>query len=259
MTLTNTYTNQLLTDGFVIYDEPIVPNHLLAKAKIGVQEVMQGAYDTGIAPVTFATSAHQDVLQRVSKVHVANIAIRELIMQSSIGKLASEILGAKQVKLWGSQLYYKPPNKGLAGNVGWHRDSQHIDCFEGDIVVAWVALDEVLEPSGCLKYIKSSHCQGSFSNPIGGNFQHLEQESTRLMTKHPTEKWEEVNVILPAGGVSFHHWDLIHGSGANLTDTPRIGLSLGIASQNFRIKDDKWDFGFKSIINDPFYCPVIYG
>lgn len=258
MTLANTCTHRLIKDGFVIYNEPIVPNDLLEKAKAGVQEVMQGIYDTGIAPVNFATSTDKNVLQRVSKVHVANVAIRELIMQSNIGKLASEILGAEQIKLWGSQLYYKPPNKGLAGNVGWHRDSQHIDCFEGDIIVAWVALDEVLAPSGCLKYIKSSHRQGSFSDPIGGNFQYLEQESSRLMTKHPTETWEEVNVILPAGGMSFHHWDLIHGSGANLTNSPRIGLSLGLASENFHIKENMWDFGFKSIINDPFYCPVIY-
>ncbi|OJJ15047.1 hypothetical protein BKI52_39975 [marine bacterium AO1-C] len=259
MNVVTTRSEQFAETGFLIFDHPVISDALLKGAQAGIRAIRQGAYDTGIAPVNFATSSDQHTLQRISKVHVANFAIRQLISESGVGKLASEILRAKQIKLWGSQLYYKPPGKGITGNVGWHRDSQHIDCFEGDIIIAWIALDTILEQSGCLKYITASHRQDSFPTPAGGAFQNIEQESHRLTTENPNYQWEEVNVLLPAGGVSFHHWDLIHGSGPNLTNKPRIGLSLGLASDNLRIKENTWDFGFKAIINDSFYCPIIYG
>lgn len=259
MNLTTTHAEQFTEAGFVIFDEPIISGTLLEEAQTGIEAIRQGIYDTGVAPVRLGTSEDKNTLQRISKVHVANFAVRRLITESGIGKLASEILESQQIKLWGSQLYYKPPSQGTAGNVGWHRDSQHMECFEGEIIIAWIALDTVLEQSGCLKYIRSSHRHQAFPNPTGGAYQNIEQESHRLITENPSVKWEEVGVILPAGGVSFHHWNLIHGSGPNVTDRPRIGLSVGLASENFRIKENTWDFGFKAIIDDSFYCPIIYG
>jgi hypothetical protein len=39
-----------------------------------------------------------------------------------------------------------------------------------------------------------------------------------------------VNVVLSPGGISLHHVNLVHGSGQNRTDKPRIGFAVRYVS-----------------------------
>lgn len=241
--------NNFQSQGFILHTQPLITGDLLDKAKDQITDITQALPNTETIPAS---------IQRIGYIHAASEAFHHLITRSELGKMAAEILGAKQVKVWGSQLYIKPPNSAMAGHVGWHRDSQHLPHLQGDILVAWLALDEVTEATGSLQYVKGSHLPNSFTTPKGGDFQDIETEAQRLAASNPAHKWETVNATLPKGGVSFHHWDLIHGSGTNYTNQPRIGLSIGLASENFKVLDGLPDYGLKSIIDAPLYCPIIY-
>mgnify|MGYP001119248139 FL=1 len=197
-------------------------------------------------------------IQRITHIHAANQAFYDLLTQSRLGEVAAKILKTDQVKVWGSQLYIKPPQSAQGGHVGWHCDAQHMPYLQGDLIIAWIAFDEVGPASGCLQYVKNSHQTDAFTTPLGGGFQDLASEAKRLAASNPTQPWEVVEVGLPKGGVSFHHWDLVHGSGSNLTDQPRIGLSVGLASENFKILSGMPDYGLSKIIDHPRYSPVIY-
>lgn len=245
-------------NGFALIDQPVVALHYVDKAKQQIAQIKQGIFDTGLPPTGMMEVQDHNKIQRITHIHAANNAFFDLLTQADIGKKAAEILNASKVKVWGSQLYIKPPHSGEGGHVGWHRDAQHMPHLRGDILIAWLALDEVTTEAGCLKYIQGSHQPTTFATPKGGSFQDLEGEAQRLAATQPTQKWQEVNVLLPKGGVSFHHWNLIHGSGSNVTDQARVGLSIGLAGEHFTIADHLPDYGLKDILHHPLYCPVIY-
>ena len=70
--------------------------------------------------------------------------------------------------------------------------------------------------------------------------------------------WEEVPALLPPGGVSFHHNLTYHGSGPNRTPEPRRSFALHLRTEHSRPVDDARK-GLTQFIDDPAYCPVIYG
>ena len=71
-------------------------------------------------------------------------------------------------------------------------------------------------------------------------------------------QWEKVPVILPPGGVSFHHNLTFHASGPNLCGIPRLSFALHMRSEQSRPVDDKL-VGLTTFIDQPDKCPVIFG
>jgi len=246
--------NDYKNDGFAICDKPIIPKELLDQANEQLYKILKGENKAGIV-----MDIENDLqLHRLSRLHVVNNAFRKLLTHTRIGEIAAKLTGAKKVKVWGTQLYAKPPGSLANGHVGWHRDAQHMPCFEGNLIVAWMALEEVVKEAGCLKYIKGSHLQNSYAMPQGAGFQDIDLEAQRLASTKDDQAWEEIDVVLPKGGVSFHHWQLIHGSGSNLTNQPRLGWSIGMVADEVRFLDNTPDYGLRDMIDNDLFCPVIY-
>ena len=245
-------------EGFTIIDHPLIPSPMIDAAQSQIEQIKQGIFDTGLSPTGMMNIQDPMGVQRITHIHAANEAFYNLVTQTKLGEVAAKILNTDKVKVWGSQLYIKPPHSGQSGHVGWHCDAQHMPYLQGDLIIAWIAFDEVTLASGCLQYVKNSHLPNAFATPLGGGFQDLDSEAKRLAASNLHKPWETVPVCLPKGGVSFHHWNLVHGSGSNQTDQVRIGLSVGLASENFKILENIPDYGLSHIIDHPMYCPVIY-
>ena len=72
------------------------------------------------------------------------------------------------------------------------------------------------------------------------------------------ERWEEVPALLPPGGVSFHHNLPYHGSSPNRTTAPRRSFAIHLRTERSAPVDGARR-GLTQFIDDPSYCPVIYG
>ena len=243
--------------GFVIFKQPIIKPELLNQAKAGLAAINKGDFDRGDAHWGFANQHQPHLLQRIAQIHLCNQAFFDLLVKSDIGKVIAQAIGAKQVKVWGTQLYIKPPSKQQGANVGWHRDSQHIPFYPSGVITLWIPLDGCDQHSGPLTYVTSSHDKTAFAEPTGAERQNLKLEQQKIATS--SEKpWHEEDVIVPQGGFSIHHWDLIHGSRENLSNNTRYGLSVGIATEALTIDKQYYDYGYVAILDKPDYCPVLF-
>ena len=245
-------------DGFVIVNQAILPLDLIRKARERVGQVMQGEFDTGLPHWGSVNLDDPGQLQRIAQIHVCDQAIHQLVTHPQIGEIIARHTGAKQVKIWGTQLYAKPPGSTMGGHVGWHRDSQHIPFYNNGVMTLWIPLAVSDHQSGPLTYLRGSHKTASFEQPAGAQEQNLDLEKLKHQSSSKEVQWEEVETCVPEGGFSIHHWDLIHGSATNQSNQARYAISVGIATDELALIKDPWGYDYHAVLDNPFYCPILY-
>ena len=250
-------------EGFFVWPEPLIPQDIVERAVAGMDAVRAGDYDTGIPPRPSRWSPGDDpnALCKIEKPHIASRAIMELVTQPALGAKAAEITGASAVQVWWVQLLYKPPS--LAGeqprtNIGWHQDYNYWSGWDEDseLFTAWVALSDVTADTGPMNFVAGSHRWGLSTE---SDFQSQEYESLRETIRNTHgQEWREVPAILPPGSASFHQKLTFHGSGPNLSSQPRRSFAVHMRTENARPKGGLRQ-GLTAFIDDPSYCPVIFG
>ena len=258
----STARKQYEVDGFFIQAEPLIPEALVQRAIEGMDALRSGEYETGVPPRPSYWEPGDDPqkLCKIEMPQIANRAIMELVSHPSIGKLAAAITGAQMVQIWWVQLLYKPPatpDGSSHTNIGWHQDRQYWRVWEAgsELFTAWVALSDVTADCGPMRFVRGSHKWGFLNR---GDFFGQNHEAQRKEIQVPSdESWEEVATILPPGGVSFHHNQTYHGSGANLSAEPRRSFAIHLRTEKSKPVNDLRK-GLTAFIDDPTYCPVVY-
>jgi ectoine hydroxylase-related dioxygenase (phytanoyl-CoA dioxygenase family) len=254
---------QYEANGFIITPEPIFPAARIARAVAGMDAIRRGEYDTGLPPCPSPWNPGDDPnkLCKIEQPQFASQAVRELLRYPALGELAAEITGAEMVQVWWVQLLYKPSapmGVALGTNIGWHQDRSYWGSWEegSELFTAWIALSDVSQESGPMRFVRGSHrwglCSESdfFAQDLAG------QQSTFPIPAGAT--WEEVTAILPPGGVSLHDDYTLHGSGPNVSGLPRRSFAVHLRTQNSRpVKAAR--AGLTAFIDDPELCPVLFG
>lgn len=250
-------------DGVYVWREPVIPAELIARTGAGMDALMRGEYETGVAPQPSYWKPGDDPqkLVKIEMPQVANRVIMELVSHQGLGRLAAALTGAAMVQVWWVQMLIKPSAAADGTNsphVGWHQDRQYWQQWEegSELFTAWVALSDVTAEAGPVKHVRGSHRWGLLGQ---GDFyaQDYERQAHQIAVPEG-EQWEEVEATLPPGGVSFHHQLMLHGSGANRSGVPRRSLAIHMRSEQSRPVGDLRK-GLTAFIDDPTYCPVIYG
>jgi len=111
--------------------------------------------------------------------------------------------------------------------VSWHQDSHYWGLSEPQLVSAWIALTDSTIDNGCLRALPGTHTRA---------FEHVEEpQQTNILSRGHTvfgslDLNKAVDIVLPAGQMSFHHANLIHGSKPNTSTGPRIGVAVRYVS-----------------------------
>jgi phytanoyl-CoA hydroxylase len=132
---------------------------------------------------------------------------RRFVLDPRLRSLIEALLGPDPCLLR-DQLFMKPPSFGSP--KPYHQENAPLQIQPADsFVVAWVALDDVDEDNGCLRYIDGSHRAPFPHAPVPGRPFDIAAEEGSY---NPTD---EVAVPLAAGGVIIHHSQTLHASHAN--------------------------------------------
>ncbi len=221
-----------------------------------------GVYDTGKPPPEsrWRPGDDLDALCKIEQPQIANEAIPVLIRSPEIGEWAAHVTGAGMIQVAGVQLLYKPPtvfDKRAQTRVGWHRDwtyfSKHWE--PGSLLLtAWVALNDVEADSGPMNFVTGSHQWGEST---GGDFfsQEISQDDFSVP---PNRMWRETSALMNAGGISLHDQHVLHGSGENMSDTPRRSLAIHVRTEKSRLIGGRRE-GLTNHIDDLNVAPIIYG
>ena len=125
------------------------------------------------------------------------------------------------LRIWHDQLIHKPASRG--GRVNWHQDFLAWPVIEpGDIVSAWVALDDADTENGCMWMVPGSHRWGGIRLRTGGNLEPLYEEAVL------PEGVDVQPVPMPVnkGCVAFHHCMTWHASPENNSERHRRAIAI---------------------------------
>ena len=238
-------------DGFYLLPQPILSAEILEAASLGIERLVQGEYNTGTAPTSQANPDPQALL-KLNDAHRADNDVRALVTHPEIGRLAAALTG---VQVWASQLLIKPIGEKALGKVGWHQDRQYWQYWEegSQLFTAWVAIGDVDVDCGPMQFVRHSHNWGFLGQ---GDF--FSQKEVRHQIEVPQgQNWDVTPALLPAGGVSFHHCLIYHGSEANVSNHPRRSLAIHLRTERARPRADAEGFYIEHL-DDPVQCPVIF-
>ena len=209
--------------GFHLEPRPLFTADALAAAVQGMDSVVRGQEDTsGLTGPAADPNTERwrratfrpNELIKLENPQWVSTGIRALLAEhgGALGALAARLTGATWVQIWHVQLLGKPSVEGSGEGslVGYHQDrNYHSGDWDdpSEIFTAWIALSDVTEAAGPMRFVDGSHQWGLLDAPDGNNFfgQKLEEQRKTLRGAAPGGAvWSETAAVLPAGGVSIH-------------------------------------------------------
>ena len=141
-----------------------------------------------------------------------------LVADDRLLDIAQQYVGP-DIALFASHYISKPPGDGQP--VLWHQDGSYWPLDPMEVVTLWLAVDDSLPENGCMRVIP-----GTQNMQLHEMKRHTE-EANVLSSRLDPELVEEdraVDIVVPAGGVSVHHPNIVHGSNANMSPDPRSNV-----------------------------------
>jgi non-heme Fe2+,alpha-ketoglutarate-dependent halogenase len=124
--------------------------------------------------------------------------------------------------VWSSQWFPKMP--GDRTYISWHQDATYWGLHPPNVTTAWIALSESCPENGCMRVIPGTH-----HGPLLPQVETYAQDNALSRGQEIAVKVEEsraVDLVLKPGEMSLHHIGIVHGSNANKSEKPRIGLAV---------------------------------
>jgi ectoine hydroxylase-related dioxygenase (phytanoyl-CoA dioxygenase family) len=153
--------------------------------------------------------------------HLALPWVCELALHPVVLDAVERVLGP-DVLVWNTHWFPKFP--GDRSYVSWHQDASYWGLRPPQVTTAWIALSPSTCENGCLQVLPGSH--------LGELMPQTETYAVDNMLSRGQEITVEIDpaqtlsLELEPGEFSLHHIGIAHGSGANESDIPRIGLAV---------------------------------
>ena len=149
--------------------------------------------------------------RKIDQPYLKDPVFQEATRNPLLLEMLEDLLGRPPL-LATDQVFMKPPRFGSA--KPYHQDNAYFKCDPaGDLITAWIALDDVDESNGCLRYIDGSHREGIIPHtPFQGMAHHL------APAEEAVDLSRESLALVRKGGVVFHHGETLHTSHRNTSD-----------------------------------------
>ena len=131
---------------------------------------------------------------------------------------------------WNTSWFVKFP--GDKAFVSWHQDGTYWGLSPMEVATAWVALGPVTPANGCMRVIPGSHTRTHL--PQRDTFGEHNVLSRGQEITVAVDEAQAVDLALQPGQISLHHLWIVHGSNANQSDEPRIGLAIRYVAPQVR-------------------------
>lgn len=173
---------------------------------------------------------HQDRLDNLSAsrrwqiyadTHFVLPWVDALTREPGILDAVQQVLGP-DLLAWNTSWFVKMP--GDKTFVSWHQDGAYWGLSPMEVATAWVALSPVHVSNGCLRVIPGSHTElNLLQRDTWADDNALSRGQEIAAT---VDQSRAIDLVLQPGQMSLHHLWIVHGSNANLSDEPRIGIAI---------------------------------
>ena len=101
----------------------------------------------------------------------------------------------------------------------FHQDNAYFNLVPDHALTVWVALADVTEANGCVRYLKGTHKLGDLPHQPSGV-----KGNSMMLCELPPGPWREDCGLIRRGDAIIHHCNTIHRSEPNRSDHDRPGL-----------------------------------
>jgi non-heme Fe2+,alpha-ketoglutarate-dependent halogenase len=108
--------------------------------------------------------------------------------------------------------------------VSWHQDGAYWGLKPPKVTTAWVALSESTPENGCMQVMPGTQAVQLLQKDTYDKNNALSRGQE--IARDDVDEANAVNLILAPGEMSLHHIGIAHGSKANTSDRPRIGIAI---------------------------------
>ena len=157
----------------------------------------------------------------LSETHAALNWVYRLASHPRVLDTVSTILGPN-LMIWGSRWFTKMP--GDKTYITWHQDATYWGLHPPDVTTAWIALSDSVPENGCMRVVPETHKLGML--PQTETFAPDNALSRGQEIAVAVDESQAVDIVLHPGEMSLHHIGIVHGSNANTSGTPRVGLAV---------------------------------
>lgn len=155
---------------------------------------------------------------------------------------ARAALGTEDIACLSSTIFTKYGDGASSkSHVAWHQDLLHWGLDPGEVVTAWIAIDDVDVENGCMHVVPGSHESG-----LMNHVHNTEDDGNLLMGFQyiPEETFGGPDKLVPlplrAGQASIHGGFTIHGSMPNLSRRRRCGFTVQLMPVHVKVGDDPY-------------------
>ena len=190
-----------------------------------------------------------------SETHLFLPWVYEMVSDSRVLDAVEGVIGPN-ILAWESAWFVKFPHD--KSFVSWHQDGVYWGLHPPKVTTAWVALCQSIPENGCMQVMPGTHKV---------DFQHKDTYAQDNALSRGQElavqvdQTKAVNLVLQPGEMSLHHVGVAHGSGANNSDHPRIGIAIryiapevlqdGVERQIVQLVRGRDEFGHFDIVDPP--------
>ena len=158
-------------------------------------------------------------------------SVRNYTLSKRFGKIAADLLGVENVRLYHDQALYKEPGGGF---TPWHQDQYYWPLDTNNTVTMWMPLIDITEEMGMLTFASGSHKSGFIENMA------ISDESEATLERFIREKGFPVSraKTMNAGDATWHYgWTLHSAPGNNSTDTMREVMTIIFVADGAKVTE----------------------
>lgn len=178
-----------------------------------------------------ATLPARDQYAVFSETHTFLDWVYEMVSHPSVLDAVESLLGP-DLLVWNTRWFAKFP--GEKTYISWHQDATYWGLDPPNVVTAWLCLGESNPENGCMRVIPGSH-----QHPLLPQVETYAADNALSRGQEIAVEVDErqaADIVLRPGEMSLHHVAIVHGSKANTSEMPRIGLAARYISPDVRQK-----------------------
>lgn len=167
-----------------------------------------------------SNSAYARVLNQKVNTWKSHAGMCKFAFHSRFADMARQLTGVNGIRFYHDHALWK--NAKDSKETPWHQDFPKWPMNESGALSIWIALEDVNENNGCMKFIPKSHKLNNIKN-----IRLTESEDIFEYAKGTgITKEQEVCVPLKAGSCTFHDGLTFHYAHHNMADKPRKAYSI---------------------------------
>ncbi|ALJ16324.1 phytanoyl-CoA dioxygenase family protein [Sphingopyxis macrogoltabida] len=244
--------------GWIMIEDILTPDEV-REARAELERIESGelevTYKPGKSAVAYqSTGKYSKVADKTLDPSRYSEVFRKITRSPVVADIVKEVTGLQSIRLFGDQVIRKSPEAEGGIGSGVHQDLPFYPLDRAGGCVMWVALDDLPDTAGTLRFIEGSHKWG----PVGRR-----QNVAGWLADHPEDEALTTEPFaLKAGSCTIHDILTLHGTSPNRWDRPRVGYMMSFipADTRFTGMPSRWTDGLGLEIDgflDHEYFPVV--